>query len=814
MYISLDWLKQHVVLPKDLDPKELGLKLTLATVEVEGWEDLGLMLDKVIVGQVEKVESHPNADKLKLVKVNIGNKDLIKVVCGGVNLKEKMLVALALPGAKVRWHGEGNLIELEKTQIRGEESYGMICASDEIGLGELFPCEEGAILDLSFEQLQLGQSLSEALGLDDIVYEIDNKSLTNRPDLWGHYGLAREVAAIYGNKLNEYNLNKIKNSKEIDLTVQVKEKELCPRYLAVALEGVRVGSSPDWLKKYLRSIGQKSINNIVDITNYVMYELGQPLHAFSADKITDNLILVRKAKPAEKLVTLDGEERELNEDDLVIADKEKAIALAGVMGNANSEIIDSTKTVIIESANFDPVSIRKTANRLNLRTEAAIRFEKGLDPNNAEIALKKAVNLMQDLIPGAKVVSEIVDVSNFKLNQGPIELTWNFINKRIGFEVNKKQVVKTLESLGFEVKEVKEKLSLKIPTWRATKDVSIKEDIIEEISRIYGYDNIEPVMPEIKMDVPEENKLRKLERKIKNICSVGLDANEVYNYSFADQKFLHQINQGIVDFVELENPWTPKQSYLRQNLIPGLLKNVVDNLRFYSDLNIFEIGKVFIDNYQGVLCRNEGKERLPEQPLICAGVLVSEKDKEASFVEGKKFINFLFDQLGVKFNYEVSGSELVWQHPKQTLNIMVDKEKVGYLTNLHPQLTQNLDLNKTVTLWQIDLTKLIQYYPTQVKYQEPAKFPAIELDLSILVNEEVQWKDIKNIVQSVSPQLIKQVDLFDVYKSGKIKVGKKSIAFTIKYQSDDRTLEMNEVEGLQKKIIEQLEKGLKAEVRK
>ncbi|MBT5337825.1 phenylalanine--tRNA ligase subunit beta, partial [Candidatus Falkowbacteria bacterium] len=441
MQISLNWLKQHVEGLDKVDPQELGLKLTMATVEVESVENQAELLIKVVVGKIVKLEKHPDADRLQVAQVDIGNKK-VKVVCGGSNLKQNMLVAMALSGAKVRWHGEGELVELKSTKVRGVESDGMICAGVEIGLDSLFPAKaKNEIVDLSVLKLQVGQPLADALGLNDVIFEIDNKSLTNRPDLWGHYGIAREVAAIVGSKLKPYKLDKFKKNKQIDLKVKIDDFAACPRYMAIALEGVKISESPDWLKKQLEAIGQKSINNIVDITNYVMYDLGQPLHAFSADKIVDNKIIVRKAIAREKITTLDGEARKLIEDDLLITDNEKPIALAGVMGNQNSEINTNTNVVIIESATFEPFTVRKTADRLDLRSEAAIRFEKNLDPNLAEIAINKAVNLIQEVIPEAKVVSNLIDESKFKLDQGPISLSWEFIDKRIGEKLEQKKII-------------------------------------------------------------------------------------------------------------------------------------------------------------------------------------------------------------------------------------------------------------------------------------------------------------------------------------------------------------------------------------
>jgi phenylalanyl-tRNA synthetase beta chain len=813
MNISLNWLKQFVDLPKSVDPKDLGLKLTMSTVEVEEVIDLSKQLDNIVVGEISKISKHPNADKLQLVDVNAGAK-FVRVVCGGINLKQDMLVAIALPGAKARWHGEGDWVTVEKAKVRGEASEGMICASDEIGIESIYPVKEpGEITDLSESGFTVGTPLAKALGLDDIIYDIDNKSLTNRPDLWGHYGIAREVAALYDRSLADYNLDKFTVNKEVDLKVVVEDKKLCPRYLGVVLKNVKIGPSPEWLTTYLQAIGQKSINNIVDITNYLMYELGQPLHAFSADTVKDYEIIVRRAHNKEKLVTLDEEERELTENDLVIADKDKAVALAGIMGNLNSGINENTSTVIIESANFDPVAVRRTSSRLGLRSEASMRFEKSLDPNMAETAIRRAINLIQKMMPQAEVVSNLVDQSSFKLDEGPIDLTWEFIAKRIGEEINQKTIITNLKNLGFKVKDSREGIKVYVPSWRATKDVSIREDIIEEITRIYGYDNLKPVMPAMRSEYGEQNELRKFERELKQIMALKLGCNEVYNYSFVDNRLLEKINQP-VDHMELANPWDENLNLMRKNLVPNLLQNVVDNLRFENELKIFEVGKVFQKNEPGLPVKPEAKQVLPAQPLFAGSVFVSNFSPEQNFSVAKGQLETLAEKLNFKLKLQELKTACSYCHPQQSLQIQVGKEVVGYIANLHPQAAKNLDLSKTVSVWEINLEKIFANLNPINKFQALAKFPSIEIDLSIVVVDETEWQSIESIVAAINPKLIQKIELLDIFKGDKIEVGNKSVTLRITYSAKDRTLEMDEVNKLQDEVVSQLEKGVAAQVRK
>jgi len=418
MLISKKWLEDFLVLPKKIKSEDIGHDLTMKTVEVEKINNLAHSLQKVVVGVITKVEKHSNADTLKVCQVDAGkNYGQLQIVCGGMNLKENMKVALALVGAKVHWHGQDELFELAKVKLRGEESNGMICASDELGLEEMFPKQdEKEIMDLSYLDAKEGVLLSSALGLDDTIFDIDNKSITNRPDLWSHYGLVRELAAIYQLGLKPFQLDdklEIKKSKgkaNGELKVSIKDYSLCPRYLGAVVSGIKVKESPLWLKNILTSVGLRPINNIVDITNYVMIEVGQPLHAFDRSKV-DNIV-VRLANQGEKIITLDKIERELSPEMLVIADSKKPIAVAGVMGGANSQVDETTKAIIIEAAKFDAISIRKTTQRLGLRTDASMRFEKSLDPNLAETAIRRVCALIKEIIPGAEIDGIIVADGN------------------------------------------------------------------------------------------------------------------------------------------------------------------------------------------------------------------------------------------------------------------------------------------------------------------------------------------------------------------------------------------------------------------
>jgi len=810
MNISINWLNNYVDL-KNKKPEEIANKLTMATVEVEGVNPLTAQLDKIFVGKIEKIFPHPNADKLKLADVDLG-KEKVRVVCGGTNLKQGMIVALAKPGAMIKWHGEGDAVKLEATKIRNEKSFGMVCASDEIGLADLYPHKFGEILDLSNENFKIGQLLSQALDLDDNILDIDNKSLTNRPDLWSHYGIARELAAIFGKDLVDIKTNKVKDGKGIDLKLKVNDAKLCPAYFGIALTNIQVGESPKWIKKALQAIGQKPINNIVDITNYVMQEMGQPIHAFDAEKLKNNQIIVRTAKSGEKLITLDAERRNLSEEMLVIADSEKPVALAGVMGGQNSEINDKTTSIVIEAANFDPINVRRTSMKLNLRSDASMRFEKGLDPTNAKKALERVVDLILQTQPSAQISSDLVSFEKYKLDQGPIELPKEFLLKRIGQDIKDKEVESILESLGFKVKEKRRIWEVEVPTWRATGDISIKEDLIEEVSRILGYDNIEHKMPEVQNEYQEENNERVLERKTKQFLTLYSGATEVSNYSFTKPKELEKLGVDYSSYWQLENPWDENENIMRQNLWPQLIVNARDNLRFFEKVNIFELGRVFLAKDGPDAIEPDSKSYLPDQPYYLAGAYTDEND-DAPFYKAKSIVENLFDHLQIEFSLSQPSESQQFQHPYRTALIIAGKKEIGWIGEINPMAAKQMEIDQKVAVWQINFNELVELAEPKYLYEKISKYPPVVHDLSLIIDEKTMYKDISQIVLAVDPKIIRKVDLLDIFKNGKIKKGKKSITLRVVFQSDKKTLEKDEVDKLQKKIIKQLQSGVGAELR-
>lgn len=756
MKVSLDLLKKFVAPPKGVAVRQLAETLTMHTVEVEAYVDQSEKFSGVVVGVVKNIRPHPDANKLKLATVDAG-KESFEVVCGGVNLKDGQKVVLAKVGAKVRWHGEDKWTELKPAKIRGVESNGMICAAEELELTDLQAIPHG-IMDLSHLKAKAGTPLAEALGLSDIILDVDNKSLTHRPDLWGHLGIARELAAIWQIPLHEPAPPPVPERKEIGFKVTVKAPELVRRYMGVVLGGIKVGPSPEWLQRALTAVGARSINNVVDVTNYVMYELGQPLHAFDLAKMTGSEIVVRTAKRDERLTTLDGAERELASSTLVIADTKQALAVAGVMGGVNSEVSNATATLVLESANFDAVSIRQTSASLGLRTEASVRFEKALDPELAAIGLKRAVELLLEIMPTAHVMSAVEDIYVRPLEIKPIELSVDWLHARLGMELSALKVQSILASLGFKLKSRGDKLVVMPPSWRATRDITIPEDLLEEVARIHGYDKVPPVLPKFEITPPPKDEAQDLRWKIRDLL-VGAGWTETYSYSFVSK---HAQGE-----VEIDNPVDQTKRWLRPRLLASLEEQFESARRAgRGTVKLFELGRVFRKT-EGVFgVGAKGGSTLPSQPWHLALAA-----------------------------YEPDGTGLralkgVFKLIEQELNLA--------------SLRHELQGDSGAYMAEVELDELS---PAPVReYQSLPKYPSITRDVSMVVPTGVTWESIASAVTKLS-QLIKSVEVIDVYEA------KRSIAYRITFRSAERTLTSQEVEAEMAKLTKLLKDKFNATIR-
>jgi phenylalanyl-tRNA synthetase beta chain len=807
MYISLNWLKDYVKITSKIKPENIAEELTNHTVEVEGFINSASQFNKVVIGKILEVNPHPNADRLRLTVIDVKNKKL-NIVCGAPNLEVGQLVAVAMIGAVLP-----NGLEIKESLIRGEKSEGMLCAEDELGLGK----DHDGIMAIN-DNAKVGEAFAKYLKSDDIVLEIDNKSLSNRPDLLNHYGIARELSAIFDLTLKPY--EKVINrkwdflgDKENKFDVKVLAPDLCLRYMAVAVSNIEIKESPAWLKDRLIAANQRPINNIVDLTNYVMFDCGQPMHAFDAAKIKK--IVVRRAEKDEVIETLDEKNRVLSVDDLVISDGKEPVALAGVMGGHNSEITAETTELLLESANFIAHSVRKTSQKLGLRTESSVRFEKALDPALTELAIFRFLTLLKEICPDMKINSSLIDINNSNQKELVVDFDLTWLTNKIGQEIPKDSVINILEKLGFVLEgNTAEVLKVRIPSWRATKDVSNKEDLAEEIIRLYGYNNIDSQMPVLTMDLPEVNEERKIERKIKNILCLKNSLNEAYNYSFVGEDQLKKLNIDFFNYIKLVNPLSGIQNILRQSLIPGLVSNIKTN-QFKSDsFGFFEFGSVFFKTVSNLKKDNTEGNFLPYQEKRL-GLMISGGDDLIGRLKG--IIDSLFKNIlnkGVEAEFLVLENIPGWADKNSVAKIVLLGQELGEIALLSREVSENLNLKKGAVLAELNFNKLVAIILSQQTFHfiDTPKYPPIIRDLAFVVNEKVLYNDLRRDILKFNP-LIKSVELFDVYIGNKLAADEKSLAFHLNYISDERTLKSEEIDLLQAELINYLSKNFEAKLR-
>ena len=811
MKLSLSWIRDYVKIPEDADLKKLAYDLTMSTVEVEDVEYLARRFDNMVVGVIEKIEPHPNADKLRVCQVNIGS-DVKTIVCGGINLREGMRVAVSCPGAIVRWHGQGEPVEIKNSKLRGVESYGMICASDEIGLGDLFPAsQEAEILDLSAFEVPAGTPLATALDLDDVLLEIDNKSMTNRPDLWGHYGIAREIAALYNLPLME--IEPYRAETQSDFKVEIESPDRCARYIGVEMNGVEVKPSPYKMQSRIWKAGMRPINALVDITNYVMLATGNPTHAFDADNITDHIV-VRHAAAGEKLVLLNEKELSLCDDDLVITDSEGPVALAGVMGGAKDSILPDTKRVILEVANFESTGIRRTALRYDTRTEASSRYEKAVDPERCDQALSLSMKYFHELYPELKVTG-FCDRYVTPLKKAEIDVSLTWLAKRLGKDLTNEEVQKKLELLGFEVAIDGDNMHVTAPTWRSTGDISIKDDVMEEVARMYGYDNFEATPFTTAFEGAINQRDQDLIRSIKEYLAIRCGMQEVYTYPWMNDVFMNAVLQSTEGVLRLSMPPAPDLSYIRSSLLPNLCEAVVKNERYFDDFAIFEEAQVFFDrNYTSPY---DETESLPEQRRhIGAAFASSVKDVTQLFREAKGVLEYMpryTHMEGFTFRKEekpVWADNIVW------LNIFRGEEKIGDMGLVAKKVSMDCGIkNLSVMLFEFDATKLVPLRSRTNRFTHLAEYPETDYDISMLFDSDAAWADIHEAImgQKKASALVKEAAFVDEYRGKQIPAGKKSVTIRLTIGSGEKTLTSQEIEAAAGQVMKKLGKKLGAELR-
>jgi phenylalanyl-tRNA synthetase beta chain len=792
MKVSYKWLKELVDF--DWSPEELAAKLTDAGVEVETITPLGSGLEEVVVGEIKRVQKHPQADHLSVCDVEIGS-EFLQIVCGAPNIKEKAKVPVALIGAKLPTG-----MEITKTTLRGVDSSGMICSEKELGIGE----DQKGIMILDSE-LKIGLPIAVALNLEDYILDLD---LTpNRADCLSIIGIARDVAALFGSSVKkpQIEFTETEESTKDRVEVGIEDWVACPRYAARVIKDVRIKSSPFWLKRKLESVGMRSINNVVDVTNFVMMETGHPLHAFDYDLFSQKKVVVRRAKSGEKFITLDQVERTLNNENLLITDGKKPVAIAGIMGGMESEVSTDTKNVLLESAYFDPKVIRRGRIYLGISTEASQRFERGVDPNGVINAANRACQLLEELAQG-KVLKGVVDNYPSPIIPACVTLRPQRVNRILATNLESKEMVQILNRLEMEVGE-NQGLKVTIPTFRP--DLCREIDLIEEIARIYGYDKIETSLRasgNLVTHVTDEDRILK---RVKRLLA-GKGFFEVLTNNLVDPKISKKLCPGLLN-IKLQNPLSEEMAVLTTSLAHNLLSVINWNKnRKEEDLRIFELDKVFM-----------AKENKMPQERVHLGLALSGKknpihwgraESEVDFYDLKGVLESLLDDLFLSFRLDPKDNALLKSN--DSFEIRIDGESVGLLGEVKEEILEFFEIKDKVFIAELDVEKLLACIPKEKAFLPLPKFPPVDRDMAIVVDDEILSEKISEKIKIVGGALIEEIILFDVYRGKQIPPGKKSLAYSIRYRSRDKTLTDEEVDRIHQKVISGLEESFKASLRK
>ena len=804
MNTSLSWIKTYVP-DLDVTAQEYTDAMTLTGTKVEGFTELDADLDKIVIGQIDKIEKHPDADKLIICQVNIGTES-VQIVTGAPNVKEGDKVPVVLDGGRVAGGHDGKMtpvgIKIKKGKLRGVESFGMMCSIEELGsTREMYPEAPEYGIYIFPEDAVVGESAVKALGLDDVVFEYEITS--NRVDCYGVLGIAREAAATFQKKfcppIVEVKENDEKASDYVKVTVE--DPELCPRYCARVVKNVKIGPSPKWMQRCLASNGIRPINNLVDITNYVMEEFGQPMHAYDLDTIANQEIVVRRAGKDEKFVTLDGQERIMDENVLMICDGEKAVGIAGIMGGENSMITDDVKTVLFEAACFDGTSIRLSSKRIGLRTDASGKFEKGLDPNNAQAAIDRACQLMEELGAG-EVVGGMVDVCSETREPSRVKFEPEKINKLLGTSLTKEEMIDYLGRVELAYDEKTDEIVA--PTFR--QDIHCNADVAEEVARFYGYDKIPMTLPTGEATtgkLPFKLRIQEVARDIAEYCGFS----EGMSYSFESPKVFDKLcipeDSDLRKVITISNPLGEDYSIMRTSTLNGMLASLSTNYnRRNKDVRLYELGNIYLPKSLPVT-------ELPDERTMFTLGMYGKGD----FFDMKGVCEEFFEKIGMKkkVTYDPNSGK-PFLHPGRQANMIYEGKVVGYLGEVHPAVADNYSIGEKAYIAVIDILDVLEFAGFNHKYTGIAKYPAVTRDLSLVVPHAVLAGQIEEIFDQRGGNILESYQLFDIYEGAQIEKGFKSMAYSLVFRAHDKTLGENEISAAMKKIMNGLN-GLGIELR-
>lgn len=798
MLISLNWLKQYIDLD-GIEINEMENALTMIGQEVEKIEIAGSNLENVVTAKIIEKEMHPDSDHLTVCKVDNG-KEILQIVCGASNHKAGDKVVLAQIGARL-----GEDFVIKKGKIRGKESCGMLCSEDELGIGS----DKDGIIILP-EDAPVGVPFKDYLGINDTVFELE--ITPNRPDCLSHIGIARELSAYYGKEL-KYPETEIKSEiseKTSDnVKVSIEDSNLSRRYVTRILKNVTVKESPKWLKERIEAVGLRSINNIVDVSNFILMEMNHPNHVFDLDKIEGNEIKVKSAVKGDKLVTLDEQERELEDGDIVICDSKKILALGGVMGGLDSEVTDNTKNILLEVAQFNPQNVRKTSRRLTLSSDSSYRFERGIDVEDSIKVINRLANLIQE-VAGGEILNGYVDVYPVPHENKVAELNFERLNRFVGKVIPREKVIEILRNLEIDVKDNGETLTLTAPSYRG--DLELEQDYFEEVIRMYGFDNIENILPRVDINKNSTLDTTKLTDRVKTICaSVGL--KEVINYSFIPKDALQKLKfTGVSEdkLIDISNPITEDFVTMRPTLLYSLIKNAKDNMnRNVSNIRFFEVSRTF-----------EKSEELAKEDIKVGIILAGENDKTLwnpkpvhyDFYDLKGIVEEIFSKLKFQ-SFSIKRSVQTEFHPGRSADVFVGKEYIGSFGEIHPDVLENFGLNKkTVLVAEFNIELIKKYINKPFVYQGIVKYPAVPRDLALVMNENILVGDVLKTIEKIDKK-VEKVELFDIYQGIGVEPGKKSVAISILLRDDSKTLEEKEINDIIDKILAKMKKDYMAELR-